>query len=413
MIRRPGWLGAALLLLVCSGCGSEPDATSGPAPADPGPADRSEQLRAALLNAEPGDRIEIPEGTLQFVRGLSLSVDGVTLQGAGPDRSVLSFAGQRSGAEGLLVTADDIRLEGFAIEDASGDALKINECRNLVIRSVRTEWTGGPSPDNGAYGIYPVQCTGVRIEDSVAIGASDAGIYVGQSSDILVRGNRVEYNVAGIEIENSVRADVHDNDVRHNTGGILVFDLPDLPVQGGRETRVFGNRLISNNTANFAPPGNIVGTVPAGTGIMVNANDEIEIFDNDIVDHASAAILVVSYLITGRPVEDPDYDPYPERIHVHGNRIERSGHDPDSEPLIALHRQLQGEDLPGLIWDGFVAPDADAPVLCVHDNPGLTTVALDAPNDFADVRMAPAEFDCTLPRLAGVDPGAIPGASGP
>ena len=369
----------------------------------------AQALRLAMLDAEPGDVVAIAAGRFDFDRSLSLSVDGVTVRGAGSDASVLSFAGQRAGAEGLLVAADGVTLEGFAVEDARGDAIKINECADLVIRDVRTEWTGGPSPDNGAYGLYPVQCSGVLIENSAAIGASDAGIYVGQSERIVVRGNRVELNVAGIEIENSKRAEVYDNDVTRNTGGILVFDLPDLPVQGGRETRVYGNRVYDNNTENFAPPGNIVGTVPAGTGVMVNSNDAIEIFDNDIEDHSTAAVLVVSYLITGRTFEDPNYDPYPEGIHVHGNRIGRSGYAPDSEPLQALQAAIGGEDLPSVLWDGFVAPDAEGPALCVRNNEGATVAALDAPNHFTAPRFDAGEFDCELPSLAALELGAAVG----
>ena len=401
----------AFMLAACSGGTDTPAVASSEAAGDA--LDPAEALRTALLDATPGEVVEVPAGTLSFDRSLSLSVDGVTLRGAGSGVSVLDFSGQRAGAEGLLVTADGITLEGFAIQDARGDAVKINECADLVIRDVRTEWTNGPSPENGAYGIYPVQCSGVLIENSTAIGASDAGIYVGQSEDIVVRGNRVEFNVAGIEIENSKRADVYDNDVTNNTGGILVFDLPDLPVQGGRETRVYGNRVYANNTANFAPEGNIVGTVPAGSGIMVNSNDAIEIFDNDVDDHGTAALLVVSYLITGRPFEDPDYDPYPEQIHVHGNRIGRSGYAPDSEPLVALRAALGDQDLPSVLWDGFVAPDAEGPVLCVHDNEGASVAALDAPGGFAAPRFEAAEFACELPALAGVALDAAAEGDGP
>ena len=142
------------------------------------------------------------------------------------DKTVLSFAGQIAGAEGLLVTASDFTIEDLAIEDAKGDALKVNEGENITIRRVRTEWTNGPSQDNGAYGIYPVQTTNVLVEGNVAIGASDAGVYVGQSRDVIVRNNRAEYNVAGIEIENTVGADVYDNVATNNTGGILVFNMP-------------------------------------------------------------------------------------------------------------------------------------------------------------------------------------------
>src|SRR3546814_12036407 len=111
--------------------------------------------------------------------------------------------------------------------------------------------------------LYPVQTRNVLIEDSVVIGASDAGIYVGQSQDVVVRRNRAEKNVAGIEIENCIGADVYDNVTTGNTGGILVFNMPDLP-QPGHTTRVFNNRIVANNTDNFGRPGTAVAEVPAG-----------------------------------------------------------------------------------------------------------------------------------------------------
>ncbi|MCP5972769.1 right-handed parallel beta-helix repeat-containing protein, partial [Klebsiella pneumoniae] len=79
----------------------------------------------------------------------------------------------------------------------------------------------------------------VLIDSVLVIGASDAGIYVGQSRNIIVRDSIARFNVAGIEIENSFNADVHDNVATKNTGGILVFDLPNLPQQGGHNVRVF------------------------------------------------------------------------------------------------------------------------------------------------------------------------------
>ncbi|HAJ31266.1 MAG TPA: hypothetical protein DCL32_13955, partial [Gammaproteobacteria bacterium] len=78
------------------------------------------QLQLQLLQAKPGDIIEIPAGTYSLYRGLSLSVDGVTIRGAGMDKTILSFKEQVSGAEGLLVTANDFTIEDLAIEDAKG-----------------------------------------------------------------------------------------------------------------------------------------------------------------------------------------------------------------------------------------------------------------------------------------------------
>ena len=256
-----------LLLLVglLNGCADENEATA---------VDSQKVLQLQFMNAKPGDIINIPAGHFEMTRSLSLKVDGVTVRGAGMDKTILSFKNQVSGAEGILVTANDFLIEDLAIEDAKGDALKINEGKNITIRRVRTEWTGGPATENGAYGIYPVQTENVLIEGVVAIGASDAGIYVGQSRQVVVRDSRAEFNVAGIEIENTLDADVYNNVATNNTGGVLVFNMPNLS-QEGRRTRIFNNHIVDNNTPNFALPGGAVAGVPAGSGISINSNDQI------------------------------------------------------------------------------------------------------------------------------------------
>lgn len=391
-IRTALWVGTAGLLL--AGCGEQ-------LPAAP-PLSFEDALQQQLIEAQPGDVIEIPAGTHELTRGLSLNVPGVTIRGQGMDTSILSFRNQAQGAEGLLVSADDFTIENLAIEDTVGDALKINDSENVTIRNVRTEWTGGPLTSNGAYGIYPVQSSNVLIDGAVAIGASDAGIYVGQSTRIIVRNSRAEYNVAGIEIENSTYADVHNNIATNNTGGILVFDLPNLPVQGGRNTRVFNNQITNNNTDNFAPEGNIVGTVPAGTGLMILANDSIEVFDNDFVDNNSANVMIASYLITGLDVDDPNYDPFPEAIYVHNNRFSGGGTQPDSEPL-AMLQQATGQAVPNVVWDGtLVADNSPADILCLADNDGESFVNLDAMNGFAAPSFDAAAHRCSMEPLSTI-----------
>src|SRR3546814_15835873 len=125
------------------------------------------------------------------------------------DKTVRSFKGQRSGAEGLIVNADDFTLESLAIEDSKGDGVKVYEGENITIRGVRVEWTNGPNTDNGAYGLYPVQTRYVLIEDSVVIRASDAAIYFGPSQYVVLRCYRAANHVAGIAIENRPAAAVY------------------------------------------------------------------------------------------------------------------------------------------------------------------------------------------------------------
>ncbi|MFT7470242.1 MAG: parallel beta-helix repeat protein [Kiritimatiellia bacterium] len=361
-----------------------------------------EALQEQLIQAKSGDVITIPAGVHEITRSLSLNVSGVTIAGEGIDTTVLSFKNQVQGAEGLLVSANDFVIRDLAIEDTIGDALKINESNNVQILRVRTEWTNGPLSTNGAYGIYPVQSKNVLIDEAVAIGASDAGIYVGQSSQIIVRNSRAEYNVAGIEIENSTFADVHDNVATNNTGGILVFDLPNLPVQGGRNTRVYNNHIFANNTGNFAPEGNIVAGVPAGTGLMIMANDNIEVFENNFENNNSANVLIVSYLINEIPITDPNYDPFPEAIYLHNNQYTGGGESPDSEPL-ALLQAATGQPLPDIIWDGMLSEGKTASdALCFSEAADTSFVSLDASNGFAQPVFDATAHDCALPRLTEI-----------
>ncbi|MBD3646071.1 MAG: right-handed parallel beta-helix repeat-containing protein, partial [Pseudomonadales bacterium] len=199
--------------LLVTGCAEDAaesgnEQSQGPSAEESG--DPVARLMTAFVEAKPGDVIEIPAGTWYINRSLTLNTDNVTVRGAGMDKTTLSFRDQVAGAEGILVNASDFTIEDLAIEDTRGDALKINEGKNIVVRRVRTEWTGGPDVNNGSYGIYPVQTENTLIEDSVAIGASDAGIYVGQSRNVIIRSNRAEFNVAGIEIVKTVGADVYD-----------------------------------------------------------------------------------------------------------------------------------------------------------------------------------------------------------
>ena len=339
-----------------------------------------EQVQEALILAKPGDTINLEEGLYQFEDGLSLDIDNVTIIGAGMDKTVLSFADQKSGAQGLLVTSDGVILKDFAIEDAKGDALKVIGANGIYMVNLRTEWTGGPNSSNGAYGLYPVESKNVLIDGCVAIGASDAGIYVGQSKNIIVRNSRAHYNVAGIEIENSFYADVYDNIASHNTGGILVFDLPDLPQQGGHHVRVFRNKAINNDTDNFAPEGNIVGEVPRGTGIIIQANSDVEVFDNDISGNGTVNLSIVTY---SAETSDENYYPHPKSIQVHSNRFGNGGFDPDVDKAIAgILYELSEGNMPDIFWDGilpltqmiFGQPDEEKLVL--SDNGDASFMAL-------------------------------------
>lgn len=315
--------------------------------------DAQDEIQTAMILAKPGDTIYLKSGTYNLNHGLSLDVDNVLLKGDGLDKTVLNFKKQKTGAQGLLVTSDNVVLKNFAVENALGDAIKSKGSKNIKFINLRTEWTNGPDTKNGAYGLYPVESEKVLIDGCIAIGASDAGIYVGQSEQIIVRNSEVYFNVAGIEIENSYYADVYNNKAENNTAGILVFDLPDLPKQGGKYVRVFNNISSNNNTENFAPEGNIVGTVPKGTGLIIRANRYVEVFQNTFENNSTIGVaLVAGDLDSG----DESYDPYPRNIQIYNNFFANSGFDPDYNrgDLPPLLVEIAGGVMPDIMWDGIL-----------------------------------------------------------
>jgi len=373
----------------------------------PGP-DAQDAILSALIEAQPKDVIYLKAGRYDIDGQLSLQVDDVKICGDGKDDTVLSFANQTRDAEGLFVQANHFTLENIGLEDSPGDLVKIIGADGVTIRGVRTEWTGGPSTSNGSYGLYPVQCRDVLIEDSVVKGAADAGIYVGQSRNIIVRRNHVELNVAGIEIENSTDADVYENVATANAGGILVFNLPGPQVQGGRSTRVYNNEIFANNTPNFGAPGSSVAGVPTGTGSMVLANDAVEFFGNSYRDNDTSAIILVSYnTATGfgqQPAHNPDFDPFSESIFIHDNTFEGGGTNPPAS-LDIVKALNGGLPMPDILYDGDFDPaklvDGQQPTAlrtCVQQ-PGVRFLNVDVGGNFMHVSKDLATVDCTLDNL--------------
>jgi parallel beta-helix repeat protein len=317
------------------------------------------KIQRQFIMAENGSTIALDEGT--FVIRSSISLEGkknIVIMGKGIDKTILSFKGQTEGAEGLRISnAEQITLENLTVQDAKGDAIKAMNVNGITFRNVKVEWTGEPSETNGAYGLYPVLCQNVLIEGCTAIGASDAGIYVGQSKNIIVRECKAYRNVAGIEIENSQMADVYENEATENAGGLLVFDLPDLVQKKGGNIRLFDNDVHHNNYRNFAPKGNIVASVPQGTGIMVLATSNVEIFNNRILQNHSIGTSIVSYYMTELPIKDSLYYPYPTGIYVHDNVYQRDAVrflGKGRTGLLFKYKLRVGKNVPDIIYDGII-----------------------------------------------------------
>ena len=370
------------------------------------------KIQTEMILADDGSVVNIEEGTFSISK--SLSMDGkknITIKGQGIDKTILSFKNQTSGAEGIKITnCENIILEDLTVQDSKGDLIKTMHVKGITFRRVKAEWTGVPSKDNGGYALYPVLCENVLIDSCIAIGASDAGIYVGQSKYIVVKNCRAYQNVAGIEIENSLYADVYDNIATGNTGGILVFDLPDLVQKKGGFVKVHNNIIKENNLSNFAPKGNIVAKVPKGTGMLVIATSHIEVYKNDIVNNATMGIGIISYFMTENKINDKQYNPIPTAINIHDNTFERKKRKVPMEGRFGQMYRFKlkfGRNAPHIVYDGTVNPlmkGKDGKVsaanrICIKNNKNQSFANIDAEHEFKNISRDISPYDCELPAV--------------
>lgn len=378
-----------------------------------------QQLQTQLITILDGDTLDLPEGNFMFTK--SLAMDGksnIVIRGKGMDKTVLSFKNQVEGAQGLLISnGKNIVLEDFSIEDAKGDNLKINDTHGITLRRISSIWSEGPKTENGAYALYPVLCKQVLIEECVASGSSDAGIYVGQSDSVIIRNNKAYWNVAGIESENSRWVEIYGNEAYENTGGLLVFDLPGL-TQYGHSTKMYQNNIHDNNHENFAAKGNIVASIPPGTGIMILATHNLEMTENKVINNKTVGVGIISYelvvaLNEGEQEQasaiggvqttnnnyrtDSLYNPFPYQIFIHKNVFENSHWFPDlGNDIGKLFMMKSFMSPPDIAYDGIGDPDRVDAQICARENGDIVTMHLDAAHDFKDLSKDAAKFDCEV-----------------
>lgn len=358
---------AALPLVACGDDGGSNGCDHTLAPS----ADDVTALQTAFIDAQSGQTLCLEAGTYTLNRKLSLANHAdITIRGVGATRDdvVLDFGSQEVGDDAFVVTADGFTISDLTIKNSPGNGIVVQADQSRF-SNIKVSWDAGSVTENGAYAVYPNDCSKTIIEDSEVVGAADAGIYVGSCAYAIVRRNKVHGNVAGIEIENSHDADVYDNEAYDNTAGILVFALPNLKVKSVGRVLVRDNHVHGNNRKNFAEPGSVVSFVPNGIGMLLLAAKDVEIRNNTLADNDGTAIIMVSFglmeTLTGGNITntDPDMDPYLERIYVHDNTFTNNGTSPQGAMLA-----IGSPPLEDVLWDGDVREGGTAEI-CLGSTP--------------------------------------------
>lgn len=300
-----------------------------------------EHIQEAFGNAKAGDTICLCPGTFNMTREVSLGVQNITVRGAGATLAdtIMDYAKQDTADDGFAVTAGKFTVENLTLKNTPGNGIVVTGVDGVTFRDLKVFWDAGSVTANGAYAVYPVKSKNVLIENVEVIGAADAGIYVGQCENAIVRNNKVHGCVAGIESENTTDMEVYGNEAYDNTAGILVFVLPGLEKKDGFRTNVHDNDIHDNNRENFAEEGSTVSNVPVGVGLLVLAADQPEIHGNTFTNNESLAITVVSgatfAILQGKAWGDPMTDQYPNDVFVHDNTMVSNGTKPHA-PLTAF-----------------------------------------------------------------------------
>lgn len=417
MIRYLFHRAILICLILITGCttSQKPEGTLGTVLVfSPG---QENDIRAALIDIKGDTEIVLKEGIYRFDKiSLQGPVNKVIFRGAHPEKTIIDFSGQTSGGEGMRVdNVTDFEIRDIQLRESVGDLLKVKDGKDVRFINVHTVWLGEPDTDNGGYGIYPVLCENVLIDGCYVRGASDAGIYVGQSINAVIKNSKAEFCVAGIEVENTINAEVYDNEASNNAGGILVFDHPGLK-HDGRNVSVYRNHVHDNNYRNFAPAANSatgVGNLPPGTGVMVLRTSNVQVYENEIHHNNTMSVGVLSYLTVDPDIlqNNPEFDPFPRDITLRNNKITKAKTFPRTveghtlaQNIVNIHQMLTAsgilspeQGMPHILYDGIAtSPGVNPNRLCIDETDEITFINLDFANDHTNIHFDKSLYTCKL-----------------
>lgn len=292
----------------------------------------SGSVQAAVDAARPGDTIVVPPG--RYDGGVVIDKSPLTIRGS--RAAVIDATGHRYGIQvGTApitigpdgnevcpaMTMHDIIVDGLTVENADDTGLRL-------IGVDRFRVTGGRYADNEEYGPFPICSSHGLMDHNDVTGTHDAGIYVGDDTQVTVTHNHVTGCAIGVEIENSQHSVVSENVTVGNTVGVLVSLLPGLPMPFNDDTLISRNVVDHNNFPNPVPAdsGEDVGLLPTGTGILNVGGDHVTVSENSVVGNDSVGLAIIQSPFG--PL-DPRLEVNPDGNRAQGNVILRNGLSPD------------------------------------------------------------------------------------
>jgi parallel beta-helix repeat protein len=301
-------------------------------------------IQAAINRAHPNTEIYIEPGV--YLEAIKVTKVGIRLIGQGNAKTGGVII-QNPGVEkdGIIVSkgSNDFSLINVTVQGFKENGVVLDGVDGFTISHVNVI-------NNGEYGIFPVHSKHGIIENCTASGHSDTGIYIGQSSNIVMRFNTAYANVNGLEVENSYKVEVLDNISYNNVAGILVVLLPGLEIKTNSNILISQNVVTDNNHASFALPGQLVDAVPSGIGILILGSDQTVVEKNKVQGNNFVGIAVFSSLVLSQLQGIPlsafaDIEPNPDGNEIQNNILSNNGGAPPTNLPITVPAV-------DLLWDG-------------------------------------------------------------
>ena len=256
-------------------------------------------IQDAIDGAPAGATVCVGPGT--YRENLLIAKDGITLEGAGPERTVLEPPRHEKpvckvinippigytsfGLNGICVGAleadgdilrvvNDVRVTGFTVRNFPGVGI-------IFASTNRIRADHNVAANNQSYGITAFNSTHGQFEYNTSYGSGDAGFYVGDSpnADFKVRYNTAFADLWGILVRDSSTGSVTDNLLDDSCSG-LVF-LNSGTSTGVHNWRASHNIVAHNDKFCSAEETELPFSL-TGVGILIGGGDHIVLRENRV-----------------------------------------------------------------------------------------------------------------------------------